>query len=241
MTPDEPGPDLGSVRVPDDARDLLRDVEALRRERRARSRRQRAGRLLLTRRWQRYGLSGPLVLAVLAVVGVFGALMTLLRPSFPAGSGPEPLAAPAVAPGQVGGLLPDTPVLTPVRTTTTRALARPEVLVLVPVPCRCDDVLSGVVDQVRQATRDLRLLSTGSADPAGREVAALKTGPARGLVDSGVDLQGVLHRTYDPTPAAGPTVLFVDPDGVVADVVRDVQPGQRLDGPVSRLQNRTRP
>lgn len=241
MTPDEPGRDLGSVRVPDDARDLAHDVEALRRERRARARRQRAGRLLFTRRWQRYGLSGPLVLAVLVVVGVFGALMTLLRPSFPTGSGPEPLASPAVAPGQVGGLLPEGPVLTPVGTTTTRALARPEVLVLVPVPCRCDEVLSRVVDQVRQATRNIRLLSTGTADPAGREVAALKTGPARGLVDSGVDVQGVVHRAYDPTPAAGLTVLVVHPDGVVADVVRDVQPGQRLDGPVTRLQTRTGP
>lgn len=239
MSAEEPAgaaPLDGPVRAPDDARDLHRDVEALRRERRAHDRRQRLGRLLLTRRWHRYGLSGPLVLAVLVVVGGFGALMTLLRPNFPDRPAARPLASPSVAPGQVGGLLPEGPVTTPAGRTDVRALARPGVLLLVPTPCGCDPLLSGVVNQVLQVNRNVRLLSTGAQDPDGRGVTALRVGPARGLPTSGVDEQGVLTRAYD---ARGVTALFVAPDGVLVDVVRDVQPGQRLDAQVGRLQSRS--
>lgn len=241
MTPDEPPHDVGSWRVPDDARELVRDVEALHRERRAQQRRSRLARLLLTRRWQRYGLSGPLVVAVLIVVGLFGALLTLLRPSFPTEAGAAPLADPTARPGAIGGLLPLGAVTTPAGATRTRDLARPGVLLLVPVPCRCDDVLGPLVDQVRQASRDVRLLSTGAQDPDGRQVTALRGGPARGVTTSGVDEQGVLAAAYDSTPGAGITAVFVNPDGVVADVVRDVAPKQRLDGPVGRLSSRTHP
>ena len=223
--------------VPDDARDLGRDVEALRRERRASDRRSRAGRLLVTGRYRRVGLSTPLIIAILVVVAGFGALMTVLRPSFPEPAGPQPLASPAVAPGGVGGLLPDGPVTTPAGPTTTRALPRPGVLVLVPVPCGCDPLLGGVVDQVLQVTRDVRLLSTGAQDPGGQAVRALRDGASRGLVTAGVDERGVLASAYG---ARGVTVVLVAPDGVVVDVVVDVRPGQRLDAQVGRLQSRTR-
>lgn len=219
--------------VPDDARDLDRDVQALDRERRSARRRARAGRLLLSRRWGPHGLSGPLVVAVLLLVGGFGAMVTLLRPSFPSQPHSRPLAAPAAAVGQRGGLLPDGPVTTPAGPSTVRALGRPAVLVLVPVPCGCDDVIGQVVDQALQVTRAVRLLSTGAQDPDGAAVSTLRSRPARGIATSGVDERGVLAGTF---AASGVTLLFVAPDGVVLDVVRDVRDGRRLDAEVGRLQ-----
>ena len=145
-----------------------------------------------------------------------------------------PLAAPSVAPGTVGGLLPDAPLLTPAGATTTRALPRPGALVLAPLPCEtgCRQVVGEVVGQLLQATRDVRLLTPGAADPEGRLATELRGGPARGLVTSGVDVQGVLAPAYG---AAGVTVVTVAADGVVLDVVRDVLPGRRLDAEVGRL------
>ena len=215
--------------VPDDARELERDVAALARERRALRRQQRFTELLRRRR----GLSALLVGGVLAVVAVFGALLVVLRPSFPERAPARPLASPTVPAGQVGGLLPDGPVLTPGRRTTVRELARPAVLVLVPIPCGCDEAVSSVVDQALQVTRTVRLLSTGRQDPTGVRVAALRTGPARGLALSGVDEQGVLATSFGST---GLTVLLVGGDGVVVDAVRDVRAGQRLDAALGRLQ-----
>lgn len=236
VVPDEPRPDgsgLPGVQVPDDARALFRDVEALERERRAARRRGRLGRLLGAGRPAR-PVSGRLVVAVLAVVALFATLPVLLQPRFSERAPPRPLASPSASPGTVGGLLPDAALLTPAGATTTRALARPGALVLAPVPCEaaCRQVLSDVVGQLLQATRDVRLLTPGPADPGGRLATELRGGPARGLITSGVDVQGVLAPAYG---AVGLTVLTVAADGVVLDVVRDVAVGRRLDAEVGRL------
>jgi len=227
-------PRHGSRRVPadtapDDARELDRDVAALYRERRALRRKQRLTTLLTSRR----GLSATLVLGVLAVVSIFGAMLVVLHPSFPTRLPTRPLADPTVPSGQVGGLLPDGPVLTPAGSTTVRQLSRPGVLVLVPAPCGCDAVVSSVVDQAIQVTRAVRLLSAGAQDPQGEQAAALRTGPARGLATSGVDQQAVVAEAV---AARGVTVVLVAGNGVVIDVVRDVQATQRLDAPLGRLQ-----
>ena len=216
-------------RAPDDARELDRDVAALHRERRALRRAERRTALLTSRR----GLSAALVVGSLALVSIFGALLVVLHPSFPTRSPSRPLADPEEPAGQVGGLLPDGPVLTPAERTTVRALPRPGVLVLVPVPCACDAVLASVVGQAIQVTRAVRLVSTGAQDPTGAQASALRAGPARGLVTSGVDERGVVASAVG---ARGVTVVLVAGDGVIVDVVRDVQPTQRLDAPLGRLQ-----
>jgi len=216
-------------RAPDDARELDRDVAALHRERRALARAQRRTALLTSRR----GLSAALVVGALALVSIFGALLVVLHPSFPTRSPSRPLADPEEPVGQVGGLLPDGPVLTPATRTTVRGLPRPGVLVLVPVPCDCDAVVASVVGQAIQVTRAVRLLTTGAGDPAGERASALRTGPARGLATSGVDVEGVVASAVG---ARGVTVVLVAGNGVVVDVVRDVGATQRLDAPLGRLQ-----
>ena len=67
-----------------------------------------------------------------------------------------------------------------------------------PVPCdlACEGVVSEVVSQLRQATRALRVVTPGAADPQGRAANALRVGPARGLVTSGVDVDGLLGPAY---------------------------------------------
>lgn len=244
VVPDEPRPDGSGppgLTVPDDARDLARDVAALERERRAARRaarrRDRAGRLLGS---SGRPVSGRLVVLALVVVALFASLPVLLRPRFPDAPAPLPLASPGVPPGQPGGLLPEARLETPGGGTTTRALPRPGALVLAPVPCAgpCEVAVGEVVSQLRQATRSTRIVTPGGADPQGRAADALRVGPARGLATSGTDVDDVLAPTYR---AAGLTVLTVAPDGVVLDVVRDVVPGRRLDQQVGRLLSSTRP
>jgi len=88
-TPEDLPPlDWPALVVPDDARELAAEAEALRRERRAAARRDRLGRLLLTRRWQRFGVSGPLVALTLVIVAAFGSLLVIFLPSRPDQPGP---------------------------------------------------------------------------------------------------------------------------------------------------------
>lgn len=235
MVPDEPRPDGGlppGLRVPDDARDLHRDVAALARERRAQRRRRRLGRVLGGGGGR--PVPGRVVVVALAVVSVFAALPVVLHPAFPQPAGSLPLASPAAAPGTVGGLLPEGRITTPAGTTTTRALPRPGALVLVPVPCdeACGASVGAVVGQLLQATRSIRLISPRPLDPVGDVVSGLRAGAARGLAASGVDERAVLAPAY---AARGVTVLTLAPDGVVLDVVRDVTGDRRLDAEVGRL------
>lgn len=215
------------VHVPDDARDLARDLEALRRERRAQARRDRLRRLVLTSRDGRTRLSGLGLTGALLVVLVPAVLLALLTPQLASGPPPSPLAAPPVAPGQVGGLLPDVVLLVRTGTLPVRATTRPGVLLLVPAACRCDAAVSDVTDQALDQALGVRLVVDGSAGEAAatREADRLRLGPARGLVPSAVDGAGALSRAYS---ARGLTLLAVAADGVVTHVVRDVQPGQRL-------------
>lgn len=228
MTPAEPPPDASGparLTVPDDARDLQRDVRALARERRVQRRRARLRGLLLTRRWDRFGLSGPLVVAVLLVVAAYAALPVLLRPATDSRRQAEPLASPTVAPGTVGGLLPDGPLETPGGRTTTRALARPVALLLVPTPCSCEPVLVDAVPALLPFVRSVRIVTSRVADPEGREAESLRTGQGRGQVDAGSDVDDVLTAAYAPV---GVTLVLVRGDGVVVGVVRDLQEGQGL-------------
>ena len=210
--------------VPDDASSLARDAEALRRERRALARRDRLRRLAQGRTGN--GIGAPLVLAVLLLVGGVAALPVVLRPHLPADAPSRPLAAPAARPGAVGGLLPETTLDTPAGPLPARDSTRPGVLVLVPSACGCDELVDGAVAQAREFTRNIRLVTDGREPGAGREADRLRRAVAGGVARSGTDPGGVLASAYD---ARGVTLLAVGQDGVVLDVLRDVQPQERLE------------
>jgi hypothetical protein len=256
---DPQGDDYGLPRidivVPDDARELDRDVVAYRREQRLRRRRARWRRLL--RPFNRYGLAAPVIAAAVLIAVISGTLLTVLGPN----SVPRPSAGPA-APrpsaraGQIGGPLPDARITVDGR---PAALSdqRPAVIVLVPPDCGCDVVVSSLARQASARRIGVYLVAgpapvepdlragpgdetatprppatpTPGARPtaAADEVRALaKKSAARVIADG----PGTLVSTYRPN---GLTALFVHTDGVVRAAVGP-QAGQQFDPHLEPLQ-----
>jgi hypothetical protein len=154
----EPGNDPGrdeyglppvDIEIPDDARDLDRDVQAYYRELRARRRHLRFRRL--TGPLTRHGMVLPLVAACLALTLLTGSLLTVL-------SGHQiPVLRNRVSAGTTHGvsasggqLLPDASVYVQRRHVLLRALA-PAVLAWVPAGCAsCGRVLRQLASQANQ-------------------------------------------------------------------------------------------
>ncbi len=214
--------DGAPVDVPDDARDLERDRVALERERAAARRRARLRRLVLTRRWETHGVSGPLIVACLALVAVAGSGLALLVPrGTPDRPRATPLASPAVSPGLRGGLLPDA-VLAGAGAAGGSERSRdmrPGVVLLVgpgcePPPCRAD------VNDIVQTARASGLRTWLVADnPTGLvELAREDAQQGGGYAVPLADPRRALTTAYPVIPGAL-TLLVVDTSGVVRDIV----------------------
>lgn len=105
---DEPLP--WGVVIPDDISALDAEVHAYQREARRRARWTRWMRRPDGGRPRGFGLSGPLVVAVLAVVALLGSLVALLSPRQSAGPAQRPLARQArVTPERSAGCWPRGP------------------------------------------------------------------------------------------------------------------------------------
>jgi hypothetical protein len=217
--PDTPAFDAsGSApfRVPDDARELAREAAALRRERSAAARRNRVERVFKTRRWRRYGLSGPLIVLCLLVVSVAGGLLALMVPTRGAGPAAEPLARGNLPPpGSEGGLLPPAQLVVDGRAVPGREL-RPALFALLPPECRCPALAASIA---RQATgAGIRAVFVARPGELG-QASALATTAAGGLARAAEDRQDSLRQAYG---AQGLTLLVVRADGVTVAVLRDV-------------------
>jgi hypothetical protein len=239
--PDDAGDDLG-ITIPDDASELeserlryldeqARGVGRSEPDWSLREPTPQLPRLFGTRRWRRYGLSGPLVVAVLVVVALAGSLMTVLRPAVGDIPRPLPLAEPAVAaaPGTSGGLLPDAPVTLDSVPLPMQAL-RPTVLVVVPAECpTCADVVRELDVQTREfRLRSLLLGDPGRTDQLGR----ISLEADKRLTSIVLDTTRALTTLY---PGPGPTLVFVHADGIIADVVSDPSPTTRYEGLLAEL------
>jgi hypothetical protein len=213
----EPGRDDGSlppvnIVIPDDARELDRDVLAYRREMRALRRRQRRRRLL--RPFGGPGLGGPaalvpLIALCLAIALVGGALLSVLTISpaerdtalTPSASPRASRAAPASLTSLPAGrvrLLGKTSA--PVRSLVNSAIA------LVPADCGCGQSLARLTDQAHAA--GARVYFVGAGAPSAQlidETARYGAGHAVAADDA----DGVLADAYHPT---GLTVLLVFSD-----------------------------
>lgn len=223
-----------AVRIPDDARELAADVAAYRREV-ARDRRRRRLTRWLGRRWARYGLSGPLVTAVLVVVGLVGSLMAVLAPSTGRRAPAAPLARPGAADGTVGGLLPDALAGLPgsPATLSLREL-RPGVLLVVPPGCACRQLATALAAQGAEFGVRLELAGRASDERAlGRLADAVADSLLGGRPVVVTDRDGALARAYGEGSA-----VFVRADGVVVRVERSPQPRGRYEPAVAQLVTR---
>jgi hypothetical protein len=248
---DPQGDDYGlphiDIVVPDDARELDREVVAYRREQRQRRRRDRWQRI--TTPFTRFGLAAPIIAAALLIAVASGTLLTVFGPNPAPRTTTAITQRPSPRAGQLGGPLPDAQVAVDGERSALID-RRPAVIIMVPPECDCDATVAGLT---RQATRH-RIGVYLAAGPAAESRESPRPGPAepaeradpaelRGAELRGADLrglakrsaarvleddEGVLVSTYRP---AGLTALLVHTDGVVGRVV----PGPRADQSFERL------
>lgn len=217
----EPGRDDGNlppvnVVIPDDARELDRDVLAYRREQRARRRRQRLMRLFRPFRLPEFGGPAiiPLIAACLAISLVGGALLsvvTMSPASAPTLSAPRTSGQPTAPRADLSELPAGTVQLdgrtVPVRSLVTSAIA------LVPANCGCDAELGRLAGQAVAAHVSLYFAGAGQVIP---QLPALVARDGDGAAVATADYDSVLSVAYHP---AGLTVLLVFKDAT-AKVIR---------------------
>lgn len=256
MRPDGDGPepdDYGLPRVdvvvPDDARELERDMLAYRREERRRRRRERVRRF--TRPLTRFGVAVPIIAGALLVALLSGALMTAFGPK----PTPRPTSAqleprPSASPGDVGGLLPDRSVDLVAGEPTAMPLRdmRPGVIAIVPPGYECGSVVAELAGRTQENLMNFWLVA--DPRPAGGEkgISLKELKSCAGTAHYGAplvleDREGVLAKAYAPAPGsresvgAGLTAVFVQPDGVVSEVVRNPHAGPELNEKVRALRS----
>ena len=221
----EPGRDDGNlppvnVVIPDDARELDRDVLAYHRELRARRRRQRLTRLLRPLRLPEFGGHAaiiPLIAACLAISLVGGALLSVITmspASAPTLSAPQSSARPAAGPPSGLTELPTGTVQLSGRAVALRSLVS-STIALVPANCGCGAALGRLAGQAAGTHVSVYFAGTG------QEVAQLPSLVTRygdGAAVAAADYGGVLSARYRPD---GLTVLLVFRDAT-AEVLRNL-------------------
>lgn len=173
------------VEIPDDARELDRDVQAYRREQRAQRRRLRSGL------WQtvvsRDGMVMPLLICCLIFALITGTLLTFFTstsldqaglPGSGAKPGGKPASPGASAPSLGPPVATPAPVLGTVRVQVagrTRAVSTlgPAVLLVASKDCRCNGAISAVAGQAARAREAVYLVSgSGSSTGLGHGIRA---------------------------------------------------------------------
>ncbi len=227
---DESGLPPVDIEIPDDARELDRDIHAYHRELRAERRRRRVQRLIAP--LTKHGMVVPLIAGLLAVTLFAGTMLTVIT------SSPEPItplpqptrsaASPATPPdGQLGGRLPDAAVLIGNRPSHLRDLS-PSVLAVVPRSCRCFTALRQLTAQA--AATQIKIYFVGTGGWVG-QVADLASRAGRGDVKVVDDVRNTLG-IYRPS---GLTAILVHSDSAVTFVVRRLNPGFRLQAKLRQL------
>jgi hypothetical protein len=232
----EPGRDDGSlppvnVVIPDDARELDRDVLAYRREMRAKRRRQRL--LRLVRPFNRPEFGGhaaivPLIAACLALSLVGGALLsvaTISPASAPTRSISQPSGGSSVAAGALT-TLPTGTVQLDGQAVQARSLVS-AAIALVPANCGCGQALRRLANQAIAAGAGLYFVATGAAIQQLPTIASYGGGAAGAAADTA----GVFANAYQPD---GLTVLLVFHDAT-AVVLRNLSANFQLGATLSDL------
>jgi hypothetical protein len=220
----EPGRDDGNlppvnIVVPDDARELDRDVLAYHRELRAKRRRQRLVRLFGPFHLSPFGGHAaiiPVIAACLAICLVGGALlsvMTMSPASAPTLSSPPLPAQPSLSPGDLTEL-PTGSVQLGAHTVPVRSLVT-STIALVPANCNCGPELGRLAGQAAAAHVGLYFAGAGAVISQLPSLVALY---GDGVAVAAADYDNVLTLAYHPT---GLTVLLVFKDAR-AEVVKEL-------------------
>jgi len=231
--------------VPDDARSLDSDRDAYLRELRAK-RDDGTGPTGVLRSFLRrstggmrpgIGLTGPLLLVLLVVVGLIGSSLSVFGGNAPGDRQQPPLATPPPdsPAGTVGGLLPDV-MLTGQESVYPLRNARPAVLVMVPASCPdCGDILRSI--RIQAAGYSLPMLLVGPPSQL-QQLRGLDEEELGGSVAVATDDSDVLQGTYLPN---GVTAILVRDDGIVAMVQRTITATTRLESHLVQLDARSAP
>ena len=212
--------------VPDDIRELQPDVDAYHRELRSARRRERWQWLTGTRAWQRWSFPAGVLTGAFALAMVVFALLAVDGRSARPESTPVPLASPTAAVGTKGGLLPDVSLTTTTGASISARSLRPALVVLLPLHCNCNNVLTSLAGQAEEV--QLRLVVIGPSQPDA-EVAALPGQLHYADLVAAYDASGSLSSAYD---ASGVTTVILGRDGVVEDIEQQVNEHTRLEGPL---------
>ena len=212
-----------NIEIPDDARELDRDIQAYRRELRMERRHRLARRLggPLTRD----GMVLPLLASCLALTLLAGTLLTMFTARRAVPSTLQTTSAPRQTQppvGQAGGLLPAASVT--VGGDQIRALRefRSSVLALVPAGCRCVAAAQQLSTQARAAGVPLYFVASGPAVPQARRLARRSGLSADRVV---TDTHDAMGGAYHP---AGLTAVLVYRDGLVRSINPMLGPGVQL-------------
>jgi hypothetical protein len=220
---DEDGLPPVDVEIPDDARELDREVLAYQREQRARRRRARWARLLGP--LHQHGAILPLVASCVALSMLAGTLLSVFSIS-PAAApvlshSANPGASSAANPGASSPASPSRPATEASRlplgtvdvagkATPVRGLVR-AVLVLVPRNCRCQQAAQQVTTQAARAGVR-RVYFVGTADLM-TDVTQLTRTAGLGTAVAVKDATDVLGAAYHP---AGLTIVLVQADATTS-------------------------
>jgi hypothetical protein len=211
------------IEIPDDARELERDIQAYRRELRMHRRHRLARRLggPLTRD----GMVLPLLASCLALTLLAGTLLTMFTARRAVPSTLQTTSAPRQARppvGRVGGLLPAASVT--VGGDQIRPLRdfRPSVLALVPAGCRCGAAAHRLSTQASAAGVTLYFVAAGPAVPQARKLAK-RTGLSADHVVT--DTHDAMGGAYHPV---GLTAVLVYRDGLVRSINPQLGSGLQL-------------
>jgi hypothetical protein len=220
------------IEIPDDARELDRDVQAYHRELRA-LRRQRLLRRLAGP-IARDGMVLPLLASCLALTLLAGTLLTMFttrRADAPVTQTQAPTTPQSASPGvgEVGGPLPAITVQANGQPVDL-SMVRTAVLALVPAHCHCATAAKRVSIQASAANVVVYLIAVGESVSQVKAMAPGHGKTAPVVVAS--DAHGVLTSVYHPS---GLTVVLVDQVGSVRSVQRNLPPSVQLGGSLSTL------
>jgi hypothetical protein len=209
--------------VPDDARELERDVVAYHREVRQHRRKERWRRLGIPL-FIRYGVAAPFIASAVLIALISGVLMTVIAPRQTSRSLPSTApSAPKAAPGQIGGPLPNVSLSVNGTPTLLTKKIHPGVIAIVPQHCACDQLVKQLAGEATGEQVPVYLVGDGAS---AKDVHNMYWKAAKGTASTVSDPSDVLATTYH---AAGFTAVLVHSDGVVGEVLKNLNPHANLD------------